>query len=151
MRQRGFSILELIIALALFMMVLAMLGSYASFSLAKMASGQAFIEAEALNQEGQAIVELVARRDWSSVNSSINALGYSAGEWQLLSAPPEQIGVYQRKLDLSPVCRDAGQLLVDCSAGVIDPNTYLLGVVIDWSDWLGAHEVRHETYIANWR
>jgi type II secretory pathway pseudopilin PulG len=93
MQRGGFSILELVIALALFLLVLTMLGAYASFSLVNLARSQSFIEAEALNQEGRSLVELVARRDWGGLNTSLNALHYDLGQWNLVSGAAEQIGV----------------------------------------------------------
>ena len=150
MQRGGFSILELVIALALFLLVLTMLGAYASFSLVNLARGQSFIEAEALNQEGRSLVELVARRDWVSLNTSLNALHYDLGQWNLVSGVAEQIGVYQRQFILSPVCRDMMQAVVDCSLGSLDANSYRLTMKINWLGDSGNQEVSQETYITNW-
>lgn len=152
MPRKAFSILEAVIALALFMLILVTLGAYASFSLANLSSQQAVIEARALSQEASSVLALIAARDWSEFKTSVSSLSYDNNEWNLVGPGiVEQRGIYQRTVRLMAVCRDAQQALVDCSLGIVDPGTYQVLISIDWSDWLGAHEFKQETYISQWR
>ncbi len=151
-RINGFSILEVVVALSLFALLLLTVGTYTGFSLAGLASQQNVIEAETLNQEIQPILASIAKRDWTLFNANVGSLNFSNGQWTFLGqGTVETTGIYQRRLQLSQVCRDANQLVVVCPLGVVDVGTYKYTAVITWSDWRGQQEIKQESYIAQWR
>jgi|GEM_PF-1581412 len=151
-RSKGFSILEVVVALSLFILILLTVGSYASFSLANLSSQQAVIQAETLGYEASVIMTAIAKRDWSLFNTNVSSLNYNNNQWSFLGPDTvEQLGIYRRQVNLTTVCRDTAQLVVDCSQGTVDSGTYKTTVVVSWSDWSGDHKVKQESYVSNWR
>lgn len=148
---KAFSILEIVVALFIFSLILLTAGSYTGFSLANLSNQEAVIQAETLAQEAQAVLAVIAKRDWSLFDPNVGSLNYANGQWGfLVSGTVEQIDNFTRRLQLIAVCRDAQQKVVDCSSGTIDSGTYRYIVTIDWHDWAGDHQQKNESYIANW-
>ena len=150
--QSAFSLLEIILAIALFGLLILSAGAYAGFSLAGLTGERSQSQAQALADEAAAVVRLLARRGWTNLPYQVSGLSLSGGVWSLAGeGSSEPVGAFQRQLTFNPVCRDGANLLVDCPAGSPDSNAKQVVIDISWSDWSGAHDLRETTYVANWR
>ena len=148
----AFSILEVVVALALITMIFLLVGSWSGFNLAKLSSQQGNIEAQFLVAETPSILATIAKRDWSLFKTEVGSLMFDNNVWSFLgSGTVEQIGSYQRRLQLASVCRNSSQSVVDCNLGTPDPGTFKYTVTVTWSDWSGNHQIQKDSYIANWR
>lgn len=150
--KKAFSILEAIIALALFLLLVSGLGVYMSWDLGQLADRQKRIEAESLVVEAKALVNALARENWSVMQTDVTSLVYENSVWHLASSETaEQVGdLFTRSVVISEVCRDEEQRVVDCPGQVIDAGTYKLAVTIAWLDSRGQQSLTEEFYITKW-
>jgi type II secretory pathway pseudopilin PulG len=145
--RRAFSILEAIVALALFLLLVSALGAYSSLGLGQLSDRQKLIAAEISSQEALTLVSLVAKRDWSLLNTNVSSLSYDNGLWNLVADDYEQIGDYQRSVILENICRNAQSLVVDCPDGIIDTDVYKLTVIVKWFGSRGQQNLEKVFYL----
>jgi type II secretory pathway pseudopilin PulG len=137
-RTAAFSMLEAIVALALLLAVVGALSAYSGLDVSRLQEQQRLIEAEALVQEGRVLVQLLGRQAWSNLNTNVTSLQEQQGVWSVTdSSSVEQVGDYQRRISLAPVCRDNQNLVVVCPGSMVDAGAYQLKVNVTWLDVYG--------------
>ncbi len=151
---QGHSILELIIALAIFSLIIAsltglILGSFQSFQ-----RGSELNKANALAQEGTEAVRAIGNRAFNEFEYSRSAVSTSGSQWILTGeGTTEQINSFTRQIDFIDVYRNSDGSLSTST----NPNAYLdvmskkVNTTISWEirDGINNSIVR-TVYLTNW-
>ncbi len=157
-RQRGFSVIELLIALAIATIVVSGITGLMIQSMHYVAWSEHRWQATTLGSGAIEALTNLKEQSWStfsgySTDGRIYRLQPSGDNWSLVeSAGGEVIGVFTRRISLSPVCRQVStnELAVCGSETVVDPESRLVTVAVEWSERGSTQSVTLEEYLDNW-
>ncbi len=151
-RQEGQSLLELIVAMAIFSLIGAAMISMVTGSFIGLQRGGEETQAQALAQEGIEAVRAIRDRAWNENVYSTSSVATLGNEWVFSGeGTTETIGQFTRVISFDDVCRDSSDAIVDCPAGHIDPHTKEVVVDISWEVRPGiSSSVRRSAYLTNW-
>jgi len=110
----GQSILEVIVAMAIFGLISAAMISMVTGSFVGLTQGGEQTQAEALAQEGVEAVKAIYSEAWNNLIYTTSAVSESAGKWVFNGeGTTETIGQYTRTISFEDVCRDSSDSIVD--------------------------------------
>ncbi len=146
--------LEIVVALGIFVIIIAALTSLVLGSFTSLERGSQFIRAEGLAQEGVGAIRSIKDRAWNELVYNRSAVATSSYRWGLVGeGTTEQIGSFSRTIDFSPVYRDSnGNIVPATSSGAyLDVLSKQVVVNISWEIREGASStVAWTTYLTNW-
>jgi len=150
--QAGLSIIEIIIAIALFVIISAssvgaVLGS---FSTSRLGDEQNL--ANAIAAEGIEAVESIRNQDWFNLTNGSHGLTLSGSTWIFSGASDiDGSGKFTRVITISDISRDLNGDIVT-SGGTVDPNTKKVVSTVSW-DFTPTrnNSVVAEAYLTNWQ
>lgn len=152
MRYKSFSLIEIILAIAIFM-ILAVSGVSTilqSFTVNKL--GEEQTNADLYAQEGLEAVRSIKNRSWSNLTASTQTKGLdtSGGSWAF-SGTQDAKDKYTRQILLSQVNRDGSGNIVE-SGGTVDPDTLKVTSSVNWN-FSGPRNdtISYSTYMTNFR
>ena len=151
--QCGQSVLEVIVAMAIFSLIGAAMAAMAVGGFTGLEQGGEHTQAEALAQEGIEAVRAVRDKDWDSLTCTNCVAEISGKEWILSNGANETIGQYTRTITLSDVYRDSSNDIVDVGVpgATLDQYTKLTEVEVNWTIRQGIiNTVEQTTYLTNW-
>jgi len=149
-RPSGFSLIETIIALALFIIIAS--GGILAFisSLNMNRTSQENTQAVSLAQEGIEAVRSLRNQSFANLLPGTYGLGISGGQWTFAGSS-DNIGKFSRQVIIAPVSRDAGGTIVP-SGGTPDADTMLATVRVKWDFTPGvSRQIDNAFYFTNWR
>lgn len=147
--HQGQSILEVIIAMAVFGLIVSAVITLTLGGFTTLEQGGEQTEAEALVQEGFEAVYAVKTRDWAGVTCTTCVAAISGGEWTLSSGASETIGQYVRTITIEDVYRDGSNDIA--VSGTLDDYTKLVTVTVTWNVRGDiSNTVTRASYISNW-
>lgn len=130
MKEKGFTIIEIIIAIGLAAVFLPAIGTILSFSLKSSSQGEKFTQAYGLAQEGmEEIFFQKSSWDWETV---------------LPTPTPASLPPFTRTVKIEDVQRCGLDI---CPAGTPDPTSRKVIVSISWPESSGSQEVKLEAYV----
>jgi len=150
--QQGFSLVEVILAIALFsLFAVALIGllmnSYGS-------NFQA-VELEKANlyaQQGLDAVWSIRRQAWNLLANGDYGLDNVSGYWQFSGSSDLLEDKYTRVVTIADACRDGSGDLVDCPGTTIDPHTKKATVKVTYIGINGVNnEVQASAYLTIWQ
>lgn len=146
-KQKGQTIFEVIIALAIFALIGSSLVVALSGSVLSSDNGGKYTQAQALAEEAIEATRTIGRRAWNELNLVEGRVATSSGMWVLqpLSGPEEIAGMH-RLISFSNVCRDANNAISSCPAAYTDVHIKKATAVVTWS----GQSATQETYLTNW-
>jgi len=149
---KGQSLLEVIVAVAVFALVGATMVSMVVGGFTAMTQGGDQTEAEALAQEGIEAVKSIRDRAWNEAKYNQSGVSTLTGEWTYLGeGTTETIGQYTRTIAFSDVCRDALDDITTCPGTYTDVNIKKVTVTVSWETSVGAtNSVQKIAYVSNW-
>ncbi len=155
MKNKGFGLLEIVIAVAIVGGALWALASV--FLLAERAQelSREKLQAVFLAEEGLETLRYLRDSGWSSniATLSINTDYYlsfdsGASQWSIVSTPPAKIeGVFERSFRIENVLRDSGANIAP--VGTNDPETRKIIMNVAWSFQQSSENVSLEAYLAD--
>jgi len=157
-RQRGFTFVEIIIALGLSAILLPALGRALSFSIRIASQGEKFTQAYSLAQEDMEAIYYIKSNDpinwaWtaSSPVSGIYQPSKSSGVWDLgpIVTPTVSPAPFTRSVQISGVNRDLSSHDISLVGGGPDFNTKLVHVVVSWPEANSIQKVVLDSYVTN--
>lgn len=150
--QIGQSLLEVIIAMAVFSLIVAGIASLVLGGFAGLEQGGEQTQAAALAQEALEAVKSIQGRAWNELRYSQSAVALSAGKWVFSGeGTDEQIGQFSRVISFSNVCRNASQDIVECPGVYQDVHSKKIIAVVDWTIRPGIDNfVQAAAYLTNW-
>ena len=151
----GQSVIEIVIALALFVIIASSLTFLALGSFDGLERGREFIQAGALAQEGVEAARSIRDRDWGAFSYNRSAVSVSGNRWIFTGeGTTEEIDIFTRTIDFSPVYRDgSGNIVAVGGPGaIVDASSTKVIVNITWEIRPGVDNmITRTTYLTNWR
>jgi Tfp pilus assembly protein PilV len=148
----GQSLLEVIVAMAIFSLISASMISLTVGSFTALQQGGEQSEAEALAQEGLEAVRSVRDRAFNEQIYSTSSVAIADAGWRLSGEDTtETIGQFTRTIYFDTVCRDNSDNIAACPGNYTDVHTHLVTSEVSWTI-RGAitNSVKKQAYISNW-
>lgn len=150
--QKGFSIVEVIVAILIFVMFAAssIVTLLSSLSSGRLASEQEIAQNLAL--QGIEAVESIRNQSWENfLNNGNYGIDNSLGYWRFNGSSDLINNRYSRVITLEPVERDANGDIV-ASGGVVDPDTKKITSTVSWKFTSARNEnAQLVSYLTNWQ
>jgi len=149
---RGQSIFEVILALAIFGIIAASLGSFMVGGFRGLEQGGEQSEAEALASEGIDALRSIRDRAWNeSVQYASGVVSQDGTKWTIASGASQTIGKFTRTISFADVCRDGTGAIVICPGSYTDVHTKQVSVTVSWLTRGGiANSLQKVAYLTNW-
>ncbi len=152
---QGQSMVEIVIALAFFVLIIASLTSLILGSFSFLERGEQFTKAQALVQEGIEAVRAIRDRAWNDLVYNRSAVAAAGNQWILAGeGTTEQIGKFTRYIDFLPIYRGKDGNIVSSTT----PDSYLdvlsreIIAGISWEIRDGVNNTtERRVYLSNWR
>ncbi len=150
--QRGQSILEVIVAMAIFALIGAAMVAMVVGSFIALTQGGEQTQAEALAQEGIEAVRSIRDGAWNEIIYSQSAVTTSSSQWIFSGeGTDETIGQYSRTITFSNVCRDGSNDITTCPGSYTDVHSKQAAVSVSWETREGiTNTVQRIAYLTNW-
>ena len=137
--NKGFTLLEIIVSMAIAALILPALGSVFTFALNSSSVGDKTTSANIKAQEQLEAIYYLKEKDWDSVPVNTSSTAYyqldkSSGDWVLSAetTTPASVDGYVSTVQVFSVARDgAGNLQ---ATGTIDPDTKKMVSKVTWVD-----------------
>ncbi|MBU2260230.1 hypothetical protein KKC44_06550, partial [Patescibacteria group bacterium] len=148
----GQSLLEIIIAIAIFSLIGAAIATMVTGSLSVLTKGGDQIEADALAQEAIEAVRSVHDGAWNEIIYDSAVLSTSSSQWIISSGLSELIGSrFTRTITFEDVCRDSLDNIDICPSNYVDVNSKKVTVIVSWEVREGVtNSVQRIAYLTNW-
>lgn len=150
----GQSLIEAMVAVAIFSLFAASLASMILGSLSLSSEGGLITQADMLAMEGVEAVKAIKNRGWDELAYSESAIESSSGEWIFSGeGMSEQSGIFLRRIRFFPVYRDASGSIcsADAPGANSDPESRELSVSVSWqSDRNTANSVEKSLLLTDW-
>ena len=152
LEKKGQSMLEIILALAIFSLIAATITSLAVGNIGALSQGGEHTEAQALAQEGIEAVRSIRDNAWNTNIYTTSSVSRNNNQWVFDGeGTTETIGKYTRTIYFSDVCRNGSDEIVDCPGSYTDVQSKLATVEVSWSPRSGVtNTVELFTYLTNW-
>ncbi|MBU2542735.1 prepilin-type N-terminal cleavage/methylation domain-containing protein, partial [Patescibacteria group bacterium] len=150
--NKGQSLLEVIVAMAIFALISAAMVSLSLGGLSALEQGGEQTQAEALAQEGVEAVRAIRDSAWNKLVYATSSVSINGSEWEFTGEDTtETIGQYTRTISFADVCRDLSDDIVDCPGSYTDLHSKKVTVIVDWEIRPGVNNsVQKITYLTNW-
>lgn len=146
---RGFGLVELIIALGLFLIIVSVGAIGVVGSLSAQQSSETTSRARAVAQEALEATQFIREQDWSNLAVGTYGLDDTPGTWQF-AGTSDTVGKYSRSIHITSVERDGSGTIV-VSGGTTDADTLKARVEVTWTDYSGrSRSYSQERYFTHW-
>ncbi|MCA9397901.1 hypothetical protein KC573_03650, partial [candidate division WWE3 bacterium] len=151
-KQSGQGLLELILALAIFGIYAASLGTMVLGGFRALEQGGEQTQALAITQEGIEAVRSIKDRAWNEIQYAQSDVEISGTSWDFSGeGTTATIDQFTRTILFSDVCRNSSDNMVNCPGSYTDPHTKLVTVRVEWQVASGAtNRVTQTTFLSNW-
>lgn len=150
----GQSLIEVIIAMAIFSLIVVSIVGLVLGGLALLSEGGRFMQAENLASEAIEASRSIFRNDWSKSEISQSAITQSGGQWDFVGEnTSEQIGQYTRTINFYPIYRNDFYDIVSSTtpASYLDVHSILMKAYIEWEARNGkTNSVEKMAILSNW-
>ncbi len=151
-KNRGSSLLEVILAIALFGFLCSALVSMSLGGFSSLRQGGEYSEAEAFAQQGIEAVRAIRDSAWNKIIYSNSAVTSTGNAWQFVGENTSStFGKYTRNISFANVCRDVSNNITTCPGTYTDLNSKLVTVNVSWlSEHSAVNTIEKITYLTNW-
>ena len=146
----GFSLIEIIIAIAIFSIIIA--GGLTGFIpiLNQNRQSNEIIQANRLAEEGLEAVRSIRNRDFNLLSAGNKGVGISSNLWNF-NGTSDTAGKFTRQISITAANRDTNGILV-ATGGTTDPDTWLIKSLVTWNYSVGqTKQFSLDTILTNWR
>lgn len=150
LKQTGQNLIEVIIALALFLLFAAGFLTLGSRYLNTAQKSRDLREVQLINQESFEALQSVAYRDWSLISDGTYGLDESGSQWTLQGTPDIIEDKYTRTILIESVYRDDNCNIVT-SGGNSDLDTKKVTVQLAWNVGGAANSQTASRHFTNWK
>ncbi|MFH1971260.1 MAG: type II secretion system protein [Patescibacteria group bacterium] len=159
MREKGFSLVEIIIAIGLVAVFLPAIGAIFSLSIFSASQGEKYSQAYALAQEQMEAVYFLKNKagsSWDWISTPANTLigeyyqpYQTNGIWQLggKTVLPQETNGFNKKVEIFSVRRCG---LAICEMGVLDDYSRKINVFVSWQEKGEVSEIKMESYVTHY-
>ncbi len=148
----GQSLLEVIVAMAIFGLMVAAISSLVLGGFNALAQGGEHTQAEALAQEAIEAVRSIKHGAYNRLRYSQSGVTSSSGQWLFSGeGTTEKIGEYTRTITIDDVCRGMDESIAECPGVYVDPHIKKVTVAVTWETREGVtNTVQRVVYLSNW-
>jgi Tfp pilus assembly protein PilV len=152
LKKDGQSLMEVIIAVAVFGLIVASVTSMVVGGNVSTRQGGQQTEALALAQEGIEAVRSIRDRAWNEEKYNQSGVATSSGAWFFSGEGTQEIiGDYTRTIVFGAICRDGSDNIVACPGTYTDPHSKKVTVTVSWQTINGVTDsVQKIAYLTNW-
>jgi len=148
--NKGFSLIEAIVALGIFSLLAATVSSTAGLGYLSERQSSERIIAQGYATEAMEAVKAIRQRGWSELTFGDFGLDKTNGYWEFSDAE-DIIGDYTRHINISEVYRDQYNYIVT-EGGNVDNHTKLITVTVSWQlSPSSTNDYIISTYLTNWQ
>ncbi|MCD4694167.1 hypothetical protein K8R62_02290, partial [bacterium] len=150
--NKGQSILEVILAVAIFALIGVTLSSMILGSFNSLTRSVDMTKAQALLDEAVEAVKSIKGGAWNKMVYNRSAVTTNSNEWIFNGEGSSQvIDEYTRTIDFEDVCRDSGDNIIACPGAYTDIHTKKAVVTIEWEIRPGVNNsIERDVYLSNW-
>lgn len=150
--QKGQSLLEVILALALFALIATAFGSLAMGGFGALVRGDELAQAGYMAQEGMEAVHAIRNQGWNELKYQESGVEAQADTWAFKGEGTfDVVGKYTRRIFFAQVCRDASSQLTACPGAYADMHSKKVTVQVEWETRSGQFQtIAREMYLTNW-
>jgi len=145
----GQSLVEVLLALALFVIVVAGTSILLSRYLETQQRAQTLDRVRIIAEESAEAVTSIALNDWTALLDGTYGLSSLTGHWTFAADPNVLDNTFTRSLEISPVNRDENCAIVE-SGGTPDPDTKRLDVTVSWQQLGSVMQQTAFQYLTRW-
>lgn len=151
-KKKGFGLSEIVIGLAVITLFLFGVLAVARLSSRLSEENGNNIKAAFLLEEGMEALKILRDAGWQQNIASLAVLGdyyfsFNNGQWQATSSNVFIDGLFERKLRLENIYRDAQDRIAD--SGALDPNTKKASLSVSWRSRGATTTKTISTYLTN--
>lgn len=150
--NRGFGLVEIIVGSAIVAVVMLAVSSYYQSALKVSRSTAHLTQASFLLEEGIEIAHMFRNDGWANISTPADNttyyLTFTNGKWATTTTNTFIDGVYERKLTLNDVYRDASDDIVT-SGGTLDTGIRKAMITVRWREGTSTTTKTMSTYLAN--
>lgn len=136
----GQSVVEIVVALAIFAVLAAALGTMILGGFSSLKRSSDLIWARALAQEGIEAVRAIRNRNWNELAYSRSAVEVAGNRWVFSGeGTTEEIETFTRVIDFEPVYRDAAGNIAEAGnpGAFLDASSTKVTVDVSWETRTG--------------
>ena len=152
--QLGFSIIELLLAIALFAVMSSTIIALALSGYNALIKSYKQIIASSLVHEGLEATRGIKDYAWNEMVYSRSGISASGGFWQFVGeGTTEQINEFSRTIDFEDICRNSNYEIVDCASGWNDVQAKRVIVNVSWPLLYNQSQLtffENEEILTNW-
>lgn len=150
-KQAGFSLMEVIVALAIFSIIAgAGLNSFVPV-IQQNRQANEIVRANRLAEEGLEAARSVKNRNFYLLANGTRGVGISTGGVWALMGTTDRTDKYTRRVSVAKARRDVGGSIVS-SGGVTDPDTFIVNSWVTWNYSIGqTKNFFLSTIVTNWK
>ena len=148
--QRGFTLVELVISLAIFVIVTGGIATLAIGSHMSFFEDSKRLQAEMRLTETWEALRAIRHHDWAAVTNGPHGLRYTGGAWEFFGTSDSLDGV-TRQVTVADIQRDDSGNIVS-SGGTVDSDSKSIHIVITWAPYAEgpSQSVTLDTYLHNY-
>jgi hypothetical protein len=149
---RGQSLLEVIVAMAIFSLIGAVLATFVVGGFTALEQGGEQTQAQALATEAIEVVKSIREGAFNELIYSQSGVATSSNQWVFSGeGTTDTIGQFTRTIAFSDVCRDGSDDIATCPASYVDVHTKQVTATVTWEVRPGVNNtVVQIAYITNW-
>ncbi|MBN2087200.1 prepilin-type N-terminal cleavage/methylation domain-containing protein [Candidatus Peregrinibacteria bacterium] len=148
--KKGFSLVELIVAIAMFVILASGLVVFAISNYMSSYENQERLQAYAMLSETWEALRDIRNNDWEDITNGAHGLNNLNGYWEFSGSSDELNGII-RQVTISDAKRDVNGNIVQYG-GEIDPDSKLMSVRIYWDIYENdTQELSFDSYIHNYK
>lgn len=150
--MRGFSLIEMIVAIAVFSVVVVGLATFGSGSTLAPQRAAERNDIDALFSSTAEALRAIRHRAWNEFIYTTTTIAVSSSEWVFAGeGQSDVVNGIRRELVFSPVCRNAAAQVVDCSEGDVDLHSTRIRIRLHIPEEQGAETLAERTLLlTNW-
>ena len=147
---KGFSLLELVFAIAIFMIIVSGVVIPIINNYINNLENQEYVKANAVINESWEAVRSIRNGGWSNMISGTHGLALSGGNW-IFSGSSDLTDGFTREVILSEPSRDIADNLVT-EGGTPDPDSMSVHIIISWKPTpYTERSIETESLLTNYR
>ena len=147
------SLIEIIIALAVFALIVSALTAMVTGGFSSLNQGKEQTEAASLANEGIEAVRVIRNQGFNNLTYSSTTGLLASSTWSFLGdGTSDSIGKYTRKISFETLCRDGNYNLATCPASSTDIYSKKVTVTVSWVTSYGkTNSVLRSAYLSDWQ
>ncbi len=152
-KEKGFSLIEIVIASSIFLLAVTTIFSSYAIALKSTLKNTAYLQSAFLAEEGNEALKNMRDFGWATHIGNLTVgtsyrLAWTSGRWQATTTNTFIDGKFDRTFVLSTVGRDGSNNIVS-SGGTTDVNTKKVVVSVSWNDGGATTTKTMESYVSN--